>query len=406
VRHAAHPHSNTVNSSLRSAPWCLACVVSSILGSVCTLWLIEGRWGEVAVAQDVGRNDGTLLRSPVLDQHPELARVFDDVGLTPEESVNVAVYEAANRSVVNIESKSVRTGVILESRAEGAGSGAVIDRDGHILTNYHVVQEATTIEVTLSNSEMYEAKLVGADPLNDVAVIKIEAPDDELFPIAVGDSRNLRVGMRVFALGNPFGLERTLTTGIISSLNRSLQIRPNWSIKSIIQIDAAINPGSSGGPLLDAHGRLIGINTAIATTSGQSAGVGFAIPVSLVRRIVPELLTHGRVIRAETGISQVYQIEEGLRIAELKAGGAAERAGLRGPKVTRGRRGPFTVMRTDRSAADVIVGVDDRKTTTVEDFLSYIDERRPGETVEIEVIRDGERVRVPVELTASESVAK
>lgn len=388
-------------------PGLLACLLSGLVGSAATLWWAQGEPLGVVTAQE-----GTLRGrprggdSPVLAVNPLLSRIFDPQGLTPEETVNVAVYEAANRCVVNIESKSVRAGLILESRAEGAGSGAVIDQDGHIVTNYHVVQDATTIEVTLSNSETYEAKLVGADPLNDVAVIKIDAPREELFPISIGDSRNLKVGMRVFALGNPFGLERTLTTGIISSLNRSLQIRQNWSIKSIIQIDAAINPGSSGGPLLDAHGRLIGINTAIATTSGQSAGVGFAIPVSLVQRIVPQLLAHGRVIRAETGITQVYQTDEGLMIAELRSGGAAERAGLKGPKVTRARRGPFIVQREDRSAADVIVGVDGEKTTTVEDFLSYIDERRPGETVEIEVLREGARVRVPVELTASEPVVK
>ncbi|OYW17799.1 MAG: serine protease [Planctomycetales bacterium 12-60-4] len=385
--------------------WMLVSLVSSIIGSVVTVWCLTQPEVGVAVAQDAGRQGGgRFAASPVEQVNPALGRIFDLQGLTPEEAVSVAVYEAANRSVVNIESKSVRTGLLLETEAEGAGSGAVIDTDGHILTNYHVVQDATTLHVTLFNSESYEAKVVGADPLNDVAIIRVEAPREELFPITIGESRNLKVGMHVFALGNPFGLERTLTTGIISSLNRSLQIRSNWSIKSIIQIDAAINPGSSGGPLLDSHGRLIGINTAIATTSGQSAGVGFAIPVSLVQRVVPQLLKHGRVIRAETGITRVFQTDDGLVIAELKSGGAAERAGLKGPRITRMRRGPFTVERVDRSAADIIVGVDGEKTTTVEDFLSYIDQRRPGETVEVEVLRDGQRVRVRVQLTASEPV--
>jgi len=382
--------------------WCLACLFSSLLGSVCTLWfLTHSGWG-VVIADDSQLRPGQRLASPVEQINPNLSRIFDPAGHTPEEAVNVAVYEASNRSVVNIESKSVRNGLLLEVQAEGAGSGAVIDQSGHILTNYHVVKDATTIQVTLFNSENYEAKLVGADPLNDVAIIRIEAPVEELFPIAIGDSRQLKVGMRVFALGNPFGLERTLTTGIISSLNRSLQIRQNWAIKSIIQIDAAINPGSSGGPLLDAHGRLIGINTAIATTSGQSAGVGFAIPVSMVKRVVPQLLKHGRVIRAETGITRVFQTDEGLIVAELKAGGPAEKAGLRGPKVLRSRRGPFTVERVDRSAADVIVGVNGVKATTVEDFLGYIDELRPGETVNVEILRDGAKLTVNMKLTASE----
>ncbi|MDX1970049.1 MAG: trypsin-like peptidase domain-containing protein [Planctomycetaceae bacterium] len=382
----------------------LVSLVSSIVGSTLTVWWLTQPELGIVNAQDAGGRNARFAASPVEQFNPALGRVFDMQGLTTDEAVSVAVYEVANRCVVNIESKSVRTGLLLETQAEGSGSGAVIDADGHILTNYHVVQDASELQVTLFNSETYEAKLVGADPLNDVAVIQVEAPRDELFPITIGDSKSLKVGMRVYALGNPFGLERTLTTGIISSLNRSLQIRSNWSIKSIIQIDAAINPGSSGGPLLDSHGRLIGINTAIATTSGQSAGVGFAIPVSLVQRVVPQLLKHGRVIRAETGISRVFQTDEGLMIAELKTGGAAERAGLKGPKVTRMRRGPFTVERVDRSAADIIVAVDGEKTTTVEDFLSYIDQRRPGETVEIEVVRDGQKVRVRVQLTASEPV--
>lgn len=387
--------------------WILASLLSGVCGSLCTCWFLMQDVSPAATAQErvpSRRASYAMATSPVEEVNPLLSRIFDPSGLTPDEAVNVAVYEAANRSVVNIESKSVRTGILLETHAEGAGSGAVIDKQGHILTNYHVVQDATTIQVALFNSESYEGKLVGADPLNDVAVVKIDAPEEELFPIVMGDSKSLKVGMRVFALGNPFGLERTLTTGIISSLNRSLQIRANWSIKSIIQIDAAINPGSSGGPLLDAHGRLIGINTAIATTSGQSAGVGFAIPVNMVQRVVPQLLKHGRVIRAETGIIRVFQTDEGLIVAELKSGGAAEKAGLKGPKVTRSRRGPFTVERVDRSAADVIVGVNGEKTTTVEDFLGYIDEQRPGDVVQIEVLRDGERVAVPVKLTASEPV--
>jgi S1-C subfamily serine protease len=208
--------------------------------------------------------------------------------------------------------------------------------------------------------------------------------------------------MRVFAIGNPFGLERTLTTGIISSLNRSLTIRNNWTIKSIIQTDAAINPGSSGGPLLDSHGRLIGINTAIATTTGQSAGVGFAIPSSLVSRVIPQLLKHGRVIRPEIGITRVYQTEKGLLIAQMRPNGPAEKAGLHGPKILKSRRGPFVVERIDRSAADLIVGVDDEKIVTADDFLSYIDEKKPGEEVVLSIIRDGKKIRVAVPLVSSD----
>jgi S1-C subfamily serine protease len=375
------------------------CLISSLLASAFTVaWLSQP--GSNAAVADIGRPRGA---SPVEQVRPSLVRTFDLDGLTPDEAITVAVYEAVNRSVVNITSRAVQRGVFLEMQAEGAGSGAVIDTQGHIVTNYHVVQDAKQIQVALHNGETYEATQVGADPLNDLAVIKIEAPAEELYPVTLGDSRDLKVGMRVFALGNPFGLERTLTTGIISSLNRSLQIRGNWTIRSIIQIDAAINPGSSGGPLLDAHGRLIGINTAIATTSGQSAGVGFAIPVSLVRRVVPQLVQHGRVIRPETGIITVFQTEEGLLINELKPNGPAAKAGLKGPVTTRSRRGPFTVERLDKSKADIILEVDDQKVESPEDFLGYVDEKQPGEEVVLTILRNGQRTKVPLMLATSES---
>ena len=188
----------------------------------------------------------------------------------------------------------------------------MIDRDGHVLTNFHVVEGAREIRVTLFDGQTYDAKLVGGDPDTDVAVLKIDAPAESLFPVAFGSSTNLLVGQRVFAIGNPFGLERTLTTGIISSLNRSLPGRHGRrSLRSIIQIDAAINPGNSGGPLLDSHGRMIGMNTAIASKTGESAGVGFAIPINTIARVVPQLIQNGRVRRPDSGIARVYQTDRG-----------------------------------------------------------------------------------------------
>ena len=377
----------------------IGCLLSAVLASSFTIWVLNGPRESSATAQE----RRLRIESPVEKVRPSAARIYDEDGLTPDESIAVAVYEAVNRSVVNITAKSVRTErLILTEHSEGSGSGAIIDHDGHILTNYHVVTGAKEIAVTLYNGKTYEATIIGADQLNDLSVIQIEPTDDELFPVALGDSRGLRVGMRVFALGNPFGLERTLTTGIISSLNRSLQIHGNWKIKSIIQIDAAINPGSSGGPLLDAHGRLIGINTAIATTSGQSSGVGFAIPVSLVSRVIPQLLKFGRVIRPESGIDKVYQTDKGLLIAEMRPNGAAERAGLRGPKITKSRRGPFTVNREDRSAADLIVAIDDQKIDTADDFLSYIEGKRPGDEVILTIVREGRRMQMPLTLVTSD----
>lgn len=380
----------------------LSSLLTALLASGLTAFWLKGPVETSLTAQERSRRNP----APVESVAPHAARLYDADGLTPEESINVAVYEAVNRGVVNITSKAKgERFLLMELQSEGSGSGAVLDTDGHILTNYHVVQDAQVIQVTLFNGESYDAHVVGADPLNDLAVIRIEAPKEELFPVTLGDSRSLKVGMRVFALGNPFGLERTLTTGIISSLNRSLQIRGGWTIKSIIQTDAAINPGSSGGPLLDSHGRLIGINTAIATTTGQSAGVGFAIPSSLVNRVVPQLMKHGRVIRPEIGITRVYQTEKGLLIAEMRPNGPAEKAGLRGPKITRSRRGPFVVERVDRTAADLIIGVDDQKVSTADDFLSYIDEKKPGDEVVLTIIREGKKFKVPVPLASSDSQA-
>jgi S1-C subfamily serine protease len=324
--------------------------------------------------------------------------------LTPEERISVMVYEKCNRAVVNINTRGYRaTGFFfLEVPAEGAGSGIVLDTKGHVLTNYHVVEDAREIDVTLFDGRSYRAVVVGSDPPTDVAVLRIEAPLESLHPVAMGDSTRLRVGQRVYAIGNPFGLERTLTTGIVSSLNRTLPSRSGRTIKSIIQIDAAINPGNSGGPLLDTRGRLIGMNTAIASRTGQNTGVGFAIPAHVIARVVPQLIEQGRVVRPEVGIVQVYQTERGLLIATLAPGGPAERAGLRGPRVVRERRrqGPFLYEyeTVDRTAADLIVAVDGQPTLTADDFLSAIEAHRPGDTVTITVIREGRRVDVPVTL--------
>ncbi|HZN34588.1 MAG TPA: trypsin-like peptidase domain-containing protein, partial [Pirellulaceae bacterium] len=262
----------------------------------------------------------------------------------PEERTNILVYERANRSVVHITTRAAQRDLLFTEVAEGAGSGSILDRQGHILTNYHVVEGAQEIRVTLHTGESFEGTVVGSDPPNDMAVLRVNAPQDQLVPMQLGDSSRLKVGQIVYAIGNPFGFERTMTTGIISGLNRPLQTRAGRTMKSIIQIDAALNRGNSGGPLLDTRGRLIGMNTAIASSTGENTGVGFAIPADTIKRVVPQLITTGKVIRPEAGISRVQQTESGLVIVTLVPGGAAERAGLRGFKVVREqkRRGPFT----------------------------------------------------------------
>ncbi|MCA9090372.1 MAG: trypsin-like peptidase domain-containing protein [Planctomycetaceae bacterium] len=372
------------------------CLLAAFLGGAFSIWMSQAPWSwqNEAAAQ-------IQAPVPLLSRFPGDPRWYDADGHTPAEAVNIAVYEHCNRSVVNISTVSVRSDrfFLVEVPEEGNGSGAVLDQTGHILTNYHVVQGARQVNVTLSNEETFPATLVGADPVNDIAVIKIDAPAELLVPVTLGDSDRIKVGMNVYALGNPFGLERTMSIGTISSLNRTLEVQSNWVIKSIIQIDASINPGNSGGPLIDSHGRLIGMNTAIASRVAQSAGIGFAIPSNLIRRVVPELITHGRVIRGDIGISHVTVTEKGLRIARITAGGPAEKAGLRGPRVT--RRGPVTLI--DRGAADIIVAVDGQEIHNAAEFLGIFESKKPGEVVELTILRDGQPARVRVTLGSDTS---
>lgn len=373
-----------------------ACFTAAVAASVLTTSLTSPGVENTARAQATQPRLRVPAAPPARTPEPD---VYNADGLAPDEAVSVYVYEKNNRSVVNIMTRTPRRGFMMQvDDEEGSGSGCVLDKTGHILTNYHVIEGAREIRVTLFDGETYEAERVGADPVNDTAVIRIAAPAESLYPPEFGDSRTLKVGMQVFAIGNPFGYERTLSTGVISSLNRSLQVTEARSIKSIIQIDAAINPGNSGGPLFDSHGRLIGMNTAIATRTGQSAGIGFSIPINLVRRIVPQLIRNGRVVRADIGIVRVYETTEGLLIKTLDPRGAAARAGLKGPKVVEYRRGPFVIEGLDRTAADMIVGVDGRDTKTTEDFLSYLDTKQPGDEVQLRIVRDGRTLTVPVQL--------
>jgi S1-C subfamily serine protease len=329
--------------------------------------------------------------------------------LIPEERISVQVYERCNKSVVNIDTRTTYNVFFLgEIDEPGAGSGVVLDKEGHILTNSHVVSKVDSVMVTFFNGESYPATIVGEDPITDLAVLKVHAPANDLYPVMLADSSRLLVGQKIFAIGNPFGLERTLTSGLISSLNRSIPSRIEArSIKGLIQIDAAINPGNSGGALLDTRGQMIGINTAIASQSGGSHGVGFAIPANTVSRIVPQLIKNGKVIRGEIGIGAVRVIEQdsvrGLLIRSLVPDGAAEKAGLRGPKIVKVRvpRGSFAIevgSKIDWSAADIIVAVNGIETKKADDFTTVIDDHKPGDRIQLDVIRNGKRVQIPVVL--------
>jgi S1-C subfamily serine protease len=333
---------------------------------------------------------------------PDVANIIAE--LTPDEKIAVTVYQQANRSAVNITSRTIAAddfGFFAEPR-EGSGSGVVLDKQGRIVTNYHVIESARRVEVTLFDGTSYEAKYVGGDPSNDLAVIQIDAPAEKLFPIQWGDSNRLLPGMRVYAIGNPFGLDRTLTTGIVSSLNRSLRSENNRLIKGVIQTDAAINPGNSGGPLLNKQSQLVGINTAIVSRSGQSSGVGLAIPANTARRVVEELIKFGKVKRADAGIVSVFQTERGLLIARLENNGPAARAGLRGPQIRTVRRGDATYRALDRTKADLILSIDGQPVKTPDDMLTIIESKSPGAKAVFRVLREGKATDVTVELSESE----
>ncbi len=335
--------------------------------------------------------------------------VFPDgfVAMTSEEAINVSVYDQTNRSVVNISTKSFRPETLfMESEIEGNGSGSVFDQQGHILTNFHVIDGAKAINVTLFNGDLFPAELVGQDADNDIAVLKITAPESLLFPLTWGDSSNLRVGQHILAIGNPFGLERTMSTGIISRLNHQITSKTKRRMRSIIQIDAALNQGNSGGPLLSSRGELIGMNTAIATRSGDNAGIGFAIPINTIRRVVPQLISTGRVIRPTIGIMQVFETEKGLLVVNMTPNGPAERAGLRGSKLERRkvRRGVLLLEQEviDHGQSDLIVGIDGQKVKRSDDLLSVIEAKKSGDQVVLTVIRGGQTIQIPVILGSNE----
>jgi S1-C subfamily serine protease len=343
----------------------------------------------------IGWVQGPSWLAPAAAQAPA-----ESLDLSAEEQNSVRIYQDANRAVVNITTRStVQDDMFLMSMPrEGSGSGAVIDKHGHIVTNYHVIEEARQISVNLFDGNSYRAELVGVDPNNDIAVLRIKAPEEKLFPLRWGDSGKLLVGMRVYALGNPFGLERTLTVGIVSSLNRTLKTDTRRTIRGIIQTDAAINPGNSGGPLLNRKGEIIGINTAIVTRSGQSAGIGLAVPANSVQRIVADLIANGKVQRADIGINAVWETDRGLLIALLNPNGPAAEAGLRGPQEVTERRNGMILRGIDRSKADFIIAADGKRVKTMDELLTYVETKKAGDQVTLTIVREGKRVEMPVTL--------
>lgn len=329
---------------------------------------------------------------PLLLASPLATAQFE--ALAAYERALIALFERSKDSVVFINtSHTVRDGWTRNIRTipRGSGSGFLWDDKGHVVTNYHVIQGASRATVTLADGRQYNATLAGASPTHDLAVLKINTDFKRPTPVPLGSSSDLRVGQHVFAIGNPFGLDWTLTTGVISALNRSL---PNENgtriIEDLIQTDAAINPGNSGGPLLDSSGRLIGINTAIYSPSGASAGISFAVPVDTVKRVVPQLIKNGRYDQPVLGIEIDDQLNrrlvkalgvQGIYVLGTRAGSAAEKAGLRGP--SRDRNGTIV-------PGDIIVAVNDEPVASVAKLIATLDNYRPGQTVNL-IVRRGKR---------------
>jgi S1-C subfamily serine protease len=328
-----------------------------------------------------------------------------DAALSTDESINVRIYRQASAAVANILTKATEYDFFMDPvPIEGAGSGFVIDSRGYILTNFHVVQEAQSIEVVLGDQSKYAAKFIGADQRNDVALIKIDPKGKKLVFLPLGDSSALQVGQKVLAIGNPFGFQSTLTTGIVSALGRTVQTSQTTFIDEAIQTDAAINRGNSGGPLINSHGEVIGINSAIYTPSGTTAGIGFAIPINTAKSIANDLITDGRVHRAFLGVETLpvggwlgealdLPVQEGLLVEVATPRGPAAVAGIRG-----GDRLVQAGMRRIHIGGDVIVAIDGQNVAGQLDVNVILNRKRPGDTVNISVYRGGKKIDIPVKL--------
>lgn len=335
------------------------------------------------------KDDGPSQTAILLAQSPDLL---------PDEKNTIAVFQENAPSVVFITNKGLQQDFFTLNESEipqGAGSGFIWDNKGHVVTNYHVIQNAHSLSVKLNDQKTFEAEVVGSEPNKDIAVVRIKAPDNELKAVKPGSSEKLLTGQKVIAIGNPFGLDQTLTVGVVSAIGREIQSVTNRTIRDVIQTDAAINPGNSGGPLLDAHGRLIGMNTAIVSPSGAYAGIGFAVPVNTIKNIVPELIQHGKIVRPGLGINilpdQIAENAgiEGVVIASVVKGGAADQAGLKGIKRT---------FFGETEVGDVITAVDGKKVKTADELATELESHKIGDEVTITYQRDGKEQKAKIRL--------
>jgi S1-C subfamily serine protease len=334
---------------------------------------------------------------------PPLREISERGPLTADEQANIDVFRRSSPSVVHITTLATQRDLFtlnVEQVPQGTGTGFVWDRSGHIVTNFHVIQGATGARVTLADQTTLVARLVGAFPDRDLAVLKVDARPDQLPPIPLGSSRELQVGQKVYAIGNPFGLDQTLTTGIVSALGREIESFNSRTIRGVVQTDAAINPGNSGGPLLDSAGRLVGVNTQIASPSGASAGIGFAIPVDEVNRVVPRLIRDGRITRPSLGVtagppglSRALRLPAGVAVIDTVRGSPAAEAGLQ----------PFRRARDGGILpGDVLTAVDGQPVADLDDMLTLLEHKEPGDRVTLTVWRGGKTRTLRVKLASSD----
>jgi len=367
---------------------------------------ISGTAGDTLSTEDIIREINRVPR-------PLQVNVAELAGFTEAERTNITIYEQLNEGVVNITTETVAINWFLEPvpQAGGSGSGSIISDRGYVLTNYHVIRNANRVDITLATGEQFEGTVVGTDPENDLAVLRFDPPQGmELRVIPFGSSANLRVGQNVLAIGNPFALERTLTVGIVSGLGRPIQTSSRHIIRNMIQTDASINPGNSGGPLLNSQGQMIGINTVIYSPTGGSVGIGFAVPVDTAKRVVAEIITHGRVRRGwiDATVVQIFPalvrhanlpVNSGFMVSRTRSNGLAERAGLRQgtQPVQHGRNIIYL-------GGDIITSVNGIRTNNLADFYSALEDNRPGDVVSVEIIRGGRPLTLNLPLADREEV--
>lgn len=368
----------------------------SPVGIVLVLCLLVGLVAVFLSKDD--REESGRSRHAVSEVQPRTVSAPPALG--DDERATIGVFEQASPSVAFIVNRAIRRDFFSLNPIDipqGSGSGVVWDESGHVITNFHVVYGADAVMVVLSENQEYEARVVGVDPDHDLAVLHIRAPQETLVPLPIGSAHDLLVGQKVLAIGNPFGLDHTLTTGIVSAIGRTMKSMTGRTIEGVIQTDAAINPGNSGGPLLDSSGRLIGINTQIVSPSGAFSGIGFAVPVDMVNRIVPQLIRHGKVIRAGIGVSVVADRitarwgVKGVVIRKVTPDGPADRAGLKGLRSVDGGR---------ISLGDVVMAIEGEAVRTVDNLLTILDRYEVGDRVHVEVERDGASRTVTLRLQA------